>query len=152
VSVRESIINRTLVPVEIGEEAKTLIGNYRHNKEIFDSDYDLHPLYALLKIMTYVKRCALIIARKSIKSFEAGNHARENYLVYCQYREDFNVAHDEFVKHFQEDEELLTRLDDINTKLSSSIAVKYSDRVSLMLDIVDTNSPLYDVEGIEYAK
>ena len=84
-SLRDQIIDRTFVPVEVGKEAKELIGTYRYNRVVFDSDYDLHPLYALLKIMTYVKKSAIAIARKSIRSFEVGNGVRENYLIYCKY-------------------------------------------------------------------
>ena len=151
-SVRDNIIKRTFEPVEIGDEAKKLIDVYRYNKEVFDEDYDLRPLYALLKIMTYVKKYALIIAKKSIDSSEVSNHVRENYLIYCKYREEFNIAYAEFVKHFKPYEELFELLNDIRGKLEKSIAVKYTDNISLMMDIVDTNSLLYEVEGIGYAK
>lgn len=150
-SVRDSIIKRTFAPVEIGKDAKELILLYRSNKDVFDADYDLHPLYALLKIMTYAKRCAVTIAKKTINSFNACN-ARNNYVSYCRYMDELSIAHDEFAKHFEQDEELFDLLDEIKGRLETSTICTYSDRLDLMIDIFDTNSPLYSVEGIGYAR
>lgn len=151
-SVRDMIVERTFAPVEVQGDVKKVIDSYHHNRAVFDADYDEHPLYALLKIMTYAKKCAYVIARKNITSFNWVNSAADNYRIYTAYMTDFQIAHDEFVKHFDKDEELLVRLDEIKGKLAKAIAVGYKDNVDLMMDIFDTDSPLYDIEGIEYAR
>jgi len=151
-SMRDEIIDRTFAPVEVGKESQQLIANYRNNKEVVDSDYDLHPLYALLKIMAYAKRCAYVIGRKNVNSYGCGDNIRNNYVLLRAYMNDFGIAYDEFVKHFESSEELFDKLRSIKDKLASSIAVGYEDVVYLMIDIFDTNSMLYGIEGIEYAR
>ena len=150
-SIRELIIKNCNVPVEIGESAQKLINAYRYNEQVYDSEYDNSPLYALLKIMVYVKRCALVIARKNINSFTCGDTARSNYIVYRAYMEEYQTAYNEFSKYMV-DEELNSRLDDVRAKLAKSIAVDYEDRIALMMDIFDMDSSLYEVEGIGYAR
>lgn len=151
-SIREEIVERTFVPVEVEKPAKNLIDNYHYNKEVYDEDYDLHPLYALLKIMVYAKRCAYVISKKNMSSFYLGNSAANNYILYKAYLNDFKIAYDEFVSHFELNEELLVKLAEIRSRLEKAIAVGYEDLTFLMMDIFDVNSPLYGIEGIEYAR
>ena len=150
--IRDLIIERPMADIEIGKEAKDLINSHRYNQDVYDEDYDMHPLYALLKIMIHVRRSAFIIARKNLTTLPVGDNARSNYIVYQAYMKEYQSAYNEFIKHFQLDAELADRLEEAKDKLVDAIAVKYDDDVSLMMDIVDTNSCLYGIEGIDYAR
>ena len=151
-SVRDMIINKSLGPVEVSRGVQDLLNEYEYNKQVFDESYKENPLYALLKIMVYTKRSAMIIAKKNIQSFCWGNSAADNYTVYRLYMRDFQFAFDAFNGLFELNEEEKDRLDDIRRRLVDSIAVEYPDNTSLMVDIFDTDSQLYTVEGIEYAR
>ena len=151
-SVRDMIINKSLGPVEVSRGVQDLLNEYEYNKQVFDESYKENPLYALLKIMVYTKRSAMIIAKKNIQSFCWGNSAADNYKVYRLYMRDFQFAFDAFNGLFELNEAEKERLDDIRRRLVDSIAVEYPDNTSLMVDIFDTDSQLYTVEGIEYAR
>ena len=150
-NVRDLIIEKTSIPMEIGSEVKDLIEEYSFNKEVFDEGFNKYPLYALLKIMAYTKRCAYILARRNMSNLCCGESARSNYIVYRSYMNEFKIAYDEFAKQFN-DEELVGKLQEIRNKLKESIAVDYDDYICLMIDIFDTNSDLYSIEGIGYAR
>ena len=141
-----------MADTEVSKEAKDLISSYHHNQAVYDEDYDLHPLYALLRIMTHARKCAYAISRKHVNSYGCGDTMRENYIIYRSYMKDFQTAYNDFIKHFQMDDELSDRLEEAKVKLAESIAVGYDDNVYLMIDIFDTFSSLYGIEGIEYAR
>ncbi len=151
-SLREMIVAKTLGPVEVSEDAQKLINKYRYNNVIYDTDYDLNPLYALLRIMTYTRKYAYVIARKEAKSFNCCDTMAANYIVYKQYMDDFKIAYEEFHKLFILNDEEKERLNSAKEKLAEATAIGYDDDTYFMIDLFDQDSCLYGIEGIDYAR
>ena len=151
-NIRGLILEEAIKKANISKESQAVIDRYRHNEQVYDSYYDLYPLYALMKIMVYTKRYAFVIARKNLTQFLPGDDVRNNYVLYKAYMEDYGIASDEFRKHLILSDDEREMVEEVKDKLEKSIAVRYTDDIDLFVDIFDMDSSLYKVEGIEYAR
>ena len=151
-NIRDMLLEKCLVPVKVSEEAKRLIDRYKGNILVIDDDYFKYPLYALLRILSYTKKTALAYARKVINAGYTGADVMENQRIYMALLEDYRIAYGDFVNLVHISLEEMVELDEVRRKISEATALLYESNVDLLIDIFDTNSVLYEIEGVDYAR